>query len=75
MATVGIRRGTLERCSATTPCKHSAMSRVEASREEEQVWFCHLRLDYRAGPLAHQTADPPGARLRRLLDSPNAGRL
>jgi hypothetical protein len=41
---------------------------MPTDRASEQVHFCHLRLDYRTGPSALETAGQTGARLRRLLD-------
>jgi site-specific DNA recombinase len=49
---------------------------MPTDRAGEQVRFCHLRLDYRAGPPPRETPGPTGSRLRRLPDgATNAGRL
>ncbi len=49
---------------------------MPTDRASEQVRFCHLRLDYRAGPPARETPGPAGARLRGPPDgATNAGRL
>src|SRR5215218_408622 len=39
---------------------------MPTDRASEQVRFCHLRLDYRAGPPRHQRPDPMHARLQKL---------
>src|SRR3712207_2329260 len=39
---------------------------MPTDRAGEQVRFCHLRLDYRAGPPGHQRSDPMHARLQEL---------
>ena len=49
---------------------------MPTTQPSEQVRFCHLQLDYRAGPPMRETIDPARTWLWQLLDGPtNAGGL